>query len=83
MLQKIEDFIEWNSCTQIQARAQRVENVMDPKYTATTPEETLIFHAQKDYMSAVFDRILVLVEGQSILCEMGSKPDPQVATPSS
>ena len=50
---------------------------------ATTPEEMALFDAQKDYMSAVFDRILVLVEGQSILCEMGSKPDPQVATPSS
>ena len=44
---------------------------------ATTPEEISQFHAQKDCMSAVYDRILVLVEGMSILREMGSKPDPQ------
>ena len=44
---------------------------------ATTPEEMALFDAQKDYMSAVFDRILVLVEGKSIQCKMGSQPDPQ------
>ena len=37
---------------------------------ATTPEEIQLFDAQKDYMSAVFDRILVLVEGTSILREI-------------
>ena len=42
---------------------------------ATTPEEIQLFDAQKEYMSAAFDRILVLVEGTSILREIGSKPD--------
>ena len=54
-----------------------MENVLSPKYMATTPEEIRLFDAQKDYMSAVFDRTLLLVEGKSILGEMGSRPDPQ------
>ena len=34
-------------------------------------------HRKITYISAVFDKILVLVEGKSILSEIGSKPDPQ------
>ena len=42
-LTEIEDFAEWNRCTQILATAQEVQNVLDPTYIPTTPDEIELF----------------------------------------
>ena len=70
VLHKLDDFIEWNRSTQWLSAWKMCRTQKD---MATTPEEISLFDAQKDYMSAVFDRILVLVEGTSILREMGEQ----------
>ena len=78
-LNNIEDFTEWDVDTKIQAKAQEVQNVLDPTYIPTTPDEIALFDVQKAYMSAVLNKCLVLAEGRSILRDMGSDPDPQIA----
>jgi hypothetical protein len=76
-LHKIEDFHTWELSVEVQAINQRVKNVFDPAYVPSTPEEVELFDVQKNYIRSVFDKILVLDEGVTIIREMGRVPDPQ------
>jgi hypothetical protein len=47
------------------ARAQDLQDVLDPLYVPATPDERAVFHAKQEYLYAVFVQNLLTDEGKT------------------
>ena len=57
----LSDFKNWDSFFRsfvIEAKAQGLSNVIDPKYCPSTDEEKTLFACQNEFMLSVFDKKL-------------------------
>ena len=59
----------WNRSTVAHARAQDVEDVLDPTYKPITPEDKGVFKEKQKYMFAVFESVLKTDKGKAIVCK--------------
>ena len=57
----------WNRSTIAQARAQDVEEVLDPSYLPTTSDEISLFGEKQKYMYAVFEKTLLTDKGKALV----------------
>ncbi|HEY9709440.1 MAG TPA: hypothetical protein V6D48_14650 [Oculatellaceae cyanobacterium] len=57
----------WNRSTIAQARAQDVEEVLNPSYIPTTKEETDLFGEKQKFMYAVFEKTLLTDKGKALV----------------
>src|SRR5687768_10090171 len=57
----------WNRSTIAQARAQDVEQILDPLYAPTTADETNLFEEKQKYMYAVFEKTLLTDKGKALV----------------
>ena len=68
---------KWKRDTTIEARAQRLSNVLDRAYTPSTQSEIQLFNRQQEFMSAVFNKRLQTTEGQRIVRKFLDTADAQ------
>jgi len=61
-------FDSWQHSTLAQARAQDIDDVLDPCYVPPTPADKDLFSEKQKYMFAVFERTLLIDVGREILC---------------
>ena len=76
----LKDQKQWDNFerdTRVQARAQAVDNVLDPTYVASTSEERELFKEQQKYMCAVFVKALLTDQGKAIVRKYEKKSDAQ------
>ena len=65
---KDEKFNEsWHRAMRSQARAQRVEKILDPTYAPTTNDEKELFDRAQAYMYSVLDKVLLTDIGKKIV----------------
>lgn len=57
----------WNRSTHAQARAQDVEQVLDPSYVPSTADEIDLFEEKQKYMYAVFEKTLLTDKGKALV----------------
>ena len=80
-LKEIERYFDWHHKFTKVAKAQGVEDILDPKHapTAGSPEEEL-FEEQKKFMDQVLELTFLCPEAKQILNDQrGTKSDPQAA----
>ena len=68
---------DWQRRTRAQATAQGVENVLDPLYVPTLPQDIALFHEQNKYMMAVFTTCVQTDYGKSLVRKYEGKNDAQ------
>ena len=57
----------WNCSTIAQARAQDVEQVLDPSYVPSSADEISLFEEKQKYMYAVFEKTLLTDKGKALV----------------
>jgi hypothetical protein len=68
----------WNRTHNAQARAQGVEEIMNPTYTPVTTEDKALFAVKQAYMFAVFfEKTLLTDQGKAYVREYESQCDSQ------
>jgi len=60
----------------IRAKAQSVEQVLDPNYKPTTPEDTRLFQKMNDYMLMVFDTKFTTSQAKQAIQELTTEDYP-------
>ena len=69
MLKDSKQWDPWYIDTKAQARAQDVEDILDPDYTPITMENKEVFEQKQKYMYAVFSKTLLTDKGKSLVRE--------------
>ena len=59
----------WNRGTIAQARAQDLDEVLDPNYIPATVEATELFKEKQKFMYAMFEKTLLTDKGKSLVCQ--------------
>jgi hypothetical protein len=57
----------WNQGTLAQARAQDVDDVLNPSYTPAMADEIALFEEKQKYMHAVFEKTLLMDKGKALV----------------
>ena len=68
----------WNRATIAQARAQDVDDVLDPNYSPTTSQAQDLFTEKLKYMYAVFEKTLLTDKGKSLVRKYQATFDAQL-----
>jgi hypothetical protein len=74
---KNNEFPRWNRSVRATAKSHGCENVLDPTYVPTPPEEAELFELQNAFMYSVWDYILLTDKGKEIVIDHEMDQDGQ------
>jgi hypothetical protein len=62
-------WVSWQCSTIAQARAQDVDDVLDPTFHPSKPEDKLLFEEKQKYVYAIFEQKLLTDKGKALVHE--------------